>query len=128
MIRHTVMVLPPKKKNIKISAILANGVACVDFSFVKKFIEVEREEDQLLFLLSFMDIDLTHSVKLDYPNLYVEIFLYEDQTEDYTKKFLKLKGPYFLIKRKMFKEEKIKLKVALKDKDEVIDYCLIDIV
>lgn len=128
MIRHTVTVLPPRRKNIKISTILANGRSCSDFNRVKKFFEVKSEEDKILFLLNFINMDNLHSAKLDYPNLYVELFLYDEQTKDYTKKFLKLKGENFLIKRKMFKEEKIKLKIALKDKEKVIDYCLIDIV
>lgn len=128
MIRHTVTVLPPRKKNVKISSILANGKLCSDFNRVKKFFEVKNEEDKILFMLHFINMDGPHSVRLDYPNLYVELFLYDEQTKDYTKKFLKLKGENFLIKRKMFREEKIKLKVALKDKEEVIDYCLIDIV
>jgi hypothetical protein len=127
MTRYTIKVLPPRKKNIKISTIFANGNLCIDFNRVKRFVKVNKE-DNLLFAFCFMNMDNMHNVKLDYPNLYIEVFLYEEQTKDYTRKFLKLKRNSFIIKPRMFKQDEIKVKVLLRDEGKVIDYCLIDIV
>ena len=75
-----------------------------------------------------LDMNTMQNVLMDYPNLYLETAFYEEETQDYTRKFLKFKKDSIIIKTKMFKSENIKMKILVKDQGKVIDYCLIDIV
>ena len=126
MIVHSVKVLPPRRGNNKISIILVNGTN-VGYNYVKRFVKVNKK-DVLIFQIMIMDMDSMQTTLVDYPNLYFEALVYEDSTKDYNKKFLKFKNNVIIIESKMFKSEEIKIKVLLKDNEEVIDYCLIDIV
>ena len=126
MIVHSVKVLPPRRGNNKISMILVNG-SNVAYNYVKRFVKVNKK-DVLIFQIMIMDMDSMQTTLVDYPNLYFEALVYEESTKDYTKKFLKFKNNGIIIESKMFKSEEIKIKVLLKDNEEVIDYCLIDIV
>ena len=126
MIVHSVKVLPPRRGNNQISMILVNG-SNTGYNYVKKFIKVNKK-DELIFQIMIMDMDTMQTTLVDYPNLYFEALVYEESTKDYTKKFLKFKNNGIIIESKLFKSEEIKIKVLLRDKGEVIDYCLIDIV
>jgi hypothetical protein len=75
--------------------------------------------------IQLIDTDNMRNVGIDYPNLYLNSYIYEEDTKDYTKKYLKFKKDGVIIKPG---DKDIKLKINLLRRDEVIDYCLIDIV
>lgn len=124
MIRHTVTVLPPKKKNFRICNLLVNS-QITEYHLDTRFCKIPRSENMLLTVL-IKDMDNMQSIVVDYPNIYLEAYLYEESTKNYTKKNLKFKKNGIIIKPK--DEQVIKMKIALKNQDKVIDYCLIDIV
>tara|TARA_B110000483_G_C17812215_1_gene395573 strand:+ start:149 stop:529 length:381 start_codon:yes stop_codon:yes gene_type:complete len=126
MIIHSVKVLPLQEKDIKISAVFVDK-ASTGFNPVKKFIKIAKQ-DILLIKIMLLDMNTMQNVLMDYPNLYLETAFYEEETQDYTRKFLKFKKDSIIIKTKMFKSENIKMKILVKDQGKVIDYCLIDIV
>lgn len=80
----------------------------------------------MLLTVLIKDMDNMQSIMVDYPNIYLEAYLYEESTENYTKKNSKFKKNGIIIKPK--DGQVIKMKIVLKNQDKVIDYCLIDIV
>lgn len=124
MIRHTVTVLPPKKKNFRICNLLLNS-EITPYHLDTRFCKIPKLENMLLTVL-IKDMDTMNSVLVDYPNIYLEAYLYEESTKDYTKKYLKFKKNGVIITPK--DEKVIKIKISLKSQDKVIDYCLVDIV
>lgn len=124
MIRHTVIVLPPKKKNFRICNLLVNS-EIIEYHLDKRFCKIPKSENMLLTVL-IKNMENMHSVAVDYPNIYLEAYLYEESTKNYTKRNSKFKKNGIIIKPK--DEQIIKMKIALKSQDKVIDYCLIDIV
>lgn len=124
MIRHSITVLPPREPNVKISNIFLNQQICSDFNISKKFIKIKKENNMFIKMQLF-DIDNMRSVGIDYPNLFLNSYIYEEDTKDYTKMYLKFKKDGVIIKPG---DKNIKLKINLIRQGEVIDYCLIDIV
>lgn len=124
MIRHTVTVLPPKKKNFRICNLFLNS-EITEYHLDTRFCKIPKLQTMML-VVAIKDMDTMSSVLVDYPNVYLEAYLYEESTKDYTKKYLKFKKNGVIIKPQ--DEQQIKIKIMLKSQDKVIDYCLIDIV
>ena len=124
MIRHSMTVLPPKLPNVKICNIFCNQSICTEFSIVKKFITLEKQDNMFIKII-LKDMDTMQNVHVDYTNIYLDSLIYEEATKDYTKKYLKFKKDGAIIKPK---DKDIKLKIRLWIYDKLIDYCLIDIV
>ena len=124
MIKHSMTVLPPKFPNVKICNIFCNQSICTEFSIVKKFITLEKQENMFIKIM-LKDMDTMQNVNVDYPNIYLDSLIYEETTKDYTKKYLKFKKDGVIIKPK---DKNIKLKIRLFMHNKLIDYCLIDIV
>jgi len=128
MIRHTVMILPPVKRDIQISTILSNDSVVSEFNRVKRFAKIKNNSGKLYIKFFIMDMKTMHNVGVDYPNLYLDSHLYDESTKDYTRKHLKFKKDSVIIDTKLFKTKKIKFRVSLIDRGQVIDQCFIDIV
>jgi hypothetical protein len=124
MIKYSITVLPPREPNVKICSIFLNQQICTDFNISKKFIKIKKEPNMFI-KIQLIDTDNMRNVGIDYPNLYLNSYIYEEDTKDYTKKYLKFKKDGVIIKPG---DKDIKLKINLLRRDEVIDYCLIDIV
>lgn len=124
MIRHSMTVLPPKLPNVKICNLFLNQSICTEFSIVKKFITLKKQ-DNMFIKITLKDMDTMQNVNVDYHNTYLDSFMYEEATKGYTKKYLKFKKDGVIIKPN---DKDIKLKIRLLMHNKVIDYCLIDIV
>ena len=118
------IVYPPKLPNVKICNLFLNQSICTEFSIVKKFITLKKEENMFIKII-LKDMDTMQNVNVDYPNVYLDSLIYEEKTKDYTKKYLKFKKDGAIIKPK---DKDIKLKIRLWMYGKLIDYCLIDIV
>lgn len=124
MIKYSMTVLPPKIPNVRICNIFCNQSICTEFSIVKKFITLEKQ-DNMFIKVMLKNMETMQNVNIDYPNIYLDSLIYEDATKAYTKKYLKFKKDGVIVKPK---DKDIKLKVRLWMHDKLIDYCLIDIV
>lgn len=126
MIRHTVIVLPPRKKRIKICNIMLNSES-TGYHWDKKFLKLKKSENMFLQVL-MMDMDTKLTAEVNYPEIYLEAYLYDESAGDYTKKYSKFKKNGVIVRPENFGDRDIKIKIVLKNQKKVIDQCLIDIV
>jgi len=124
MIRYSIKVLPPKIQDIKISNVFVDKQICSDFNISKKFIKIPKK-DYIFLQIMLKDMETMQNVDINYPHLYLDAYLYEEDKKDYTRKYLKFKRNGVIIKPK---DKDLKIKIRLLRQEEVIDYCLIDIV
>lgn len=126
MLHKTIKVLPPKNEDIIISRI-NNFTSPSGYNISNRKIEIANS-DKIMLSFDFFDKNTYQNVSLDYPNLWVQIDLLDENLNLYKPNIAQVKERAIIIKKNIINLKKFNLGVLLKKQEKVLDQALIFIV
>jgi hypothetical protein len=126
MLHRKAIILPAKKQKLFISQINDTSHD-YGYSIESKSVKVEMQDEFFLCFQIFNETRFKHA-KIEYPKIWIQIDLLDENLEVYQSKFKIVKEPAIIIKKNKINLKKFNFRVILKQEEKVIDQATVFVV
>ena len=126
MLHQKITILPPKKEKILISSI-NNFEAQQGYNLDSRSVKIKNQEEFFISFQIFNQTKFKH-IKINYPNLWAEIDILNENLEVVQPKFKIIKEMGVIIKKNKINLKKFNFRLILKDKQGIVDQATIFVV